>query len=63
VDEAYNLLNKSIIRVEQPDVNLDDEEDDLLLSRIPEADGSFNIFYFSRINYINLNNFMFRNGC
>lgn len=27
VREAYRLLNKSIIRVEQPDINLDDEHD------------------------------------
>ena len=27
VKEAYRLLNKSIIRVEQPDVHLDEEED------------------------------------
>jgi len=27
VKEAYRLLNKSIIRVDQPDVNLDDEDD------------------------------------
>jgi len=36
VSEAFNLLNKSIIRVEQPDVNLDDDEDDLL-NEIPET--------------------------
>lgn len=28
VEEAYRLLNKSIIRVEQPDINLDGEEDE-----------------------------------
>lgn len=28
--EAYRLLNKSIIRVEQPDILLDDEDDDIL---------------------------------
>jgi len=38
VSEAFNLLNKSIIRVEQPDVNLDDDDDDL--NRIPETDGN-----------------------
>merc|ERR1712168_1771445 len=27
VKEAYRLLNKSIIRVDQPDVNLDEEDD------------------------------------
>lgn len=32
VREAYNLLNKSIIRVEQPDINLDDDEDDNLVT-------------------------------
>lgn len=32
VREAYNLLNKSIIRVEQPDINLDDDEDDNLIA-------------------------------
>lgn len=30
VQEAFRLLNKSIIRVEQPDVHLDDEEDEML---------------------------------
>lgn len=30
VKEAYRLLNKSIIRVEQPDIHFDDEEDALL---------------------------------
>lgn len=29
VKEAYRLLNKSIIRVEQPDIHLDDEDDGL----------------------------------
>lgn len=28
--EAYRLLNKSIIRVEQPDIHLDEEDDELL---------------------------------
>lgn len=28
--EAFRLLNKSIIRVEQPDIHLDDDDDDLL---------------------------------
>ena len=28
VKEAYRLLNKSIIRVDQPDIHFDDEEDD-----------------------------------
>lgn len=28
--EAYRLLNKSIIRVEQPDIHFDDEDDELL---------------------------------
>lgn len=28
--EAYRLLNKSIIRVEQPDIHLDDDDDELL---------------------------------
>ena len=28
VNEAYKLLNKSIIRVEQPDIYLEDEETD-----------------------------------
>lgn len=28
VTEAYNLLNKSIIRVEQPDIILDEDLDD-----------------------------------
>jgi len=38
VSEAFNLLNKSIIRVEQPDVNLnDDDYDDL--NTVPETDG------------------------
>lgn len=30
--EAYRLLNKSIIRVEQPDIHLDDDDDELLAS-------------------------------
>lgn len=30
VKEAFRLLNKSIIRVEQPDIHLDDEDDELL---------------------------------
>lgn len=30
VKEAFRLLNKSIIRVEQPDIHLDDEDDALL---------------------------------
>jgi DNA replication licensing factor MCM6 len=30
VDEAYRLLNKSIIRVEQPDIHLGEEEEDLV---------------------------------
>lgn len=47
VSEAYNLLNKSIIRVEQPDVNLDDDEDDDLMNKIPEPDGNFNYFFVS----------------
>jgi DNA replication licensing factor MCM6 len=29
VKEAYRLLNKSIIRVEQPDIHLDEEEEQL----------------------------------
>lgn len=45
MSEAFNLLNKSIIRVEQPDVNLDDDDDDDL-NRIPETDGSFDTFFF-----------------
>lgn len=44
VSEAFNLLNKSIIRVEQPDVNLDDDEDDNL-NQIPETDGNFILFF------------------
>ncbi|XP_058061987.1 DNA replication licensing factor Mcm6 [Anopheles bellator] len=34
VKEAYRLLNKSIIRVEQPDIHLDDEEADEALNDI-----------------------------
>ena len=30
--EAYRLLNKSIIRVEQPDVHLDEEEEEELMT-------------------------------
>lgn len=41
MSEAFSLLNKSIIRVEQPDVNLDDDDDDVLIG-IPETDGNFN---------------------
>lgn len=44
VSEAFNLLNKSIIRVEQPDVNLDDDEDNDL-NRIPDSDGKLDIVY------------------
>jgi len=40
VSEAFSLLNKSIIRVEQPDVNLEDDDD--VLNGIPEADGNLN---------------------
>lgn len=39
VSEAFNLLNKSIIRVEQPDVNLDDDMDDDL-NQIHEPNGN-----------------------
>jgi len=28
VKEAYRLLNKSIIRVDQPDIHLDEDEED-----------------------------------
>lgn len=41
MSEAFSLLNKSIIRVEQPDVNLDDDDDEDF-SRIPETEGHFN---------------------
>ena len=30
VKEAFRLLNKSIIRVETPDINFDEEEEQLL---------------------------------
>lgn len=40
MSEAFGLLNKSIIRVEQPDVNLDDDEDDVL-NGLPETEGKF----------------------
>lgn len=36
VKEAYRLLNKSIIRVEQPDIYLDDDQDEIL-DEIAEA--------------------------
>lgn len=40
VKEAYRLLNKSIIRVEQPDIHLDDDdEDDALLADVEMNDG------------------------
>jgi len=42
VSEAFNLLNKSIIRVEQPDVNLEDDDDDF--NKILETDGNFCLF-------------------
>lgn len=38
VKEAYRLLNKSIIRVEQPDIHLDDDEDDALLADVEMND-------------------------
>jgi len=71
VSEAFNLLNKSIIRVEQPDVNLDDDEDDLL-NEIPEtADGKFiklilllvlcSIIKYYFVYFKNI--MLFRNGC
>lgn len=37
VKEAYRLLNKSIIRVEQPDIHLDEEE--LLADEPMDQDG------------------------
>ncbi|XP_052870205.1 DNA replication licensing factor Mcm6 [Anopheles cruzii] len=43
VKEAYRLLNKSIIRVEQPDIHLDDEEADEALNDVlntPENDAT-----------------------
>lgn len=39
VKEAFRLLNKSIIRVETPDINLDQEED-LEEEEEHQADGS-----------------------
>jgi DNA replication licensing factor MCM6 len=38
VKEAYRLLNKSIIRVEQPDIHLD-EEDEQLADEPMDVDG------------------------
>lgn len=38
VKEAYRLLNKSIIRVEQPDIHLDDEEEPFLESMDVDVD-------------------------
>ncbi|XP_050431901.1 DNA replication licensing factor Mcm6 [Adelges cooleyi] len=38
VSEAFNLLNKSIIRVEQPDVNLEDDEEEVL-NALAESNG------------------------
>lgn len=38
VKEAYRLLNKSIIRVEQPDIHLDDEEEPILESMDVDVD-------------------------
>ncbi|KAF0299152.1 Zygotic DNA replication licensing factor mcm6-A [Amphibalanus amphitrite] len=41
VKEAYRLLNKSIIRVEQPDVHLDEEDEDEEMAEQPnEADAA-----------------------
>lgn len=37
--EAYRLLNKSIIRVEQPDIHLDDDDDELLASVDVDMEG------------------------
>lgn len=44
MSEAFHLLNKSIIRVEQPDVNLDDNEDNDL-NKIPETNGNINCYF------------------
>lgn len=38
VNEAFRLLNKSIIRVEQPDVHLDDEDEVDEPRPLPEED-------------------------
>lgn len=49
VREAFMLLNKSIIRVEQPDINLDEEESHLQdMSQAANTDQVivFNYFFF-----------------
>ena len=38
VDEAFRLLNKSIIRVEQPDIHLDEEDEDALINAEDEEE-------------------------
>jgi len=55
VSEAFSLLNKSIIRVEQPDVNLDDDDDDVLIG-IPETDGNLIKLVISFVLLLNIFN-------
>lgn len=40
VKESYRLLNKSIIRVEQPDIHLDDEDDEQLALAMDDEDAT-----------------------
>lgn len=40
VKEAYRLLNKSIIRVEQPDIHFGDEDDEIMDNMDMETDGT-----------------------
>lgn len=62
MSEAFNLLNKSIIRVEQPDVNLDDNEDDDL-NKISETNGNIKCYFLIHFECTNNNDMLFRNGC
>ena len=45
--EAYHLLNKSIIRVEQPDIILDDDIDDAAPLGGDPAVGEYDVAFFS----------------
>ena len=40
--EAFRLLNKSIIRVEQPDVHLEEEDDEEMEEEVAMETGQFN---------------------
>lgn len=44
VEEAYQLLNRSIIRVEQPDVTFDDVDDDVELEQMDTLENGIFLF-------------------